>query len=146
MPYGAVFLVHQFLELHGCLRILRVLYSCGWAAFTFSLAILLWAGASLGSLWASVELDQPFARDTIAPKCRALSLYCLSPEKLLLVGGACSQTRCLPQPIVGASGRLVYVVIFHHHWGSSHFGLVLALVGTSYSLPGLWHHFEWASA
>ena len=32
--------------------------------------------------------------DWAAPNCRVLFLRC--PEKLLLVGGACSQTRCLP--------------------------------------------------
>lgn len=50
-------------------------------------------------------------RDAITLKCRVLPLY-LPFEKLLLVGGACSQTLCLPQHTAGATDGLVCVVIF----------------------------------
>ena len=41
---------------------------------------------------------------------------------------ACSQTRCLPQPIVLAPVRLVYLIIFSSPWGRNHFGVVLVPV------------------
>lgn len=72
--------------------------------------------------------DQAFPRDAITLKCRVLSLY-LPFEKLLLVGGACSQTLCLPQHTAGATDGLVCVVIFLSPQDRNHFGVVLSLLG-----------------
>ena len=68
----------------------------------------------------------------------------LSPKKLSLVSGACSQARCLPSDhwiglvwIVG----LVCVVIFPSVQGRNHAGVVLAPVRAACTLLGMWHRF-----
>lgn len=68
-----------------------------------------------------------FARDAVAGNYRTFSPT-LSPEKLLLVGGTYSQSRCLHPAIAEAAVRLLCVLIFPSPWVRSPFGVLLAHV------------------
>ena len=72
----------------------------------------------------------------------------LHPEKLSLVVKAHSQTGYLTpahfwdcSPLLDSLTAKVCVVIFHSHWGRSHFGVVLIPIRVVGTLPCLWHHF-----
>ena len=63
----------------------------------------------------------------------------LSPEKLLLVLGPAVRLDVCPSPLLGPAG-LVCVVIFPSPQGKSHFGVVLAPLRATCTLPGFWHY------
>lgn len=55
-----------------------------------------------------------------------------------------SQNMYLPQLSAGAAVGLLYVAIFSSSPGQKSFRVVLAPVGASRILPGLWYIFAWA--
>ena len=58
-----------------------------------------------------------------------------------LVGGACSQTSCLPPAHFWAEVRLVFMIIFPSPWGRKQLVVVLTPICDSCPLPGLCHCF-----
>lgn len=77
-----------------------------------------------------------FTRRVVALNCKVLSLCCSLRNFHWEAGSAVIPDVC-PQPIGGASVRPMCVVIFSSSWYRSHFGVVLAPVGTTYTLSGL---------
>ena len=70
----------------------------------------------------------------------------LYPEKLLLVGGACSHTRHLAQPTTKATVGLGVYGYLPLSLGQESLWSLLAPVRTACTLPGLRHHIGWALA
>ena len=70
-------------------------------------------------------------------------ILCIVPWEVLMMGRAWSQTRCLP-PAHYWCCRLVCMVIFSCLQGRSDFGVLLAPVRASCTMPDLWHLFQWA--
>ena len=92
------------------------------------------------------SLGLSYTRPGICQSCCSTNLQgafsMLSPEKLSLVGRACRQTRYLiPAHCWGCSQTGVCIVIFPFPQGRSHFGVILAPVGSACILASLWHHF-----
>lgn len=154
VPCSAVSLVHQNLVLQRWfLCVLLVPCCCGWAAFAFHPVIcngsffacyqpclfsfVLWA--KLGLPWDWVASDQPFAWVNISSRMQD-TLFVLSPEKLLLVNGACSQTRGLY--LAHCSGHSWSGVCSYPPLFLSQFAVMLPPVGVVCTLPG----FGWALA
>ena len=86
-----------------------------------------------------LQCHQAFARDVVALNCSVFS-----PEKLLLVGVTCSQTRCLPLALCwcqSLSGLCHYLSLSLRQaslWSD------VASIRDSCTLPGLWHCPGWA--
>ena len=95
----------------------------------FPVVLLGQSGTTLGSNWVRPGICQRFS----SPELQGMFLV-LSPEKLFLVGRATVWLVC------------VCVAIFLCPQGRSHFGVVLAPVGATWTLPGFWHHFGQALA
>ena len=72
------------------------------------------------------------------------TLPALSPQVLLLVGGACSQTRCLPPAHCWGCSQTGVCGFLPHSWDRSHFGVVLVRQGCLYAarlVTQLWMDF-----
>ena len=132
---------------------------CGWATFSLSpvfcngslcygqyLVPLVLVGQSRDALGLS------WVRQGVCQRCSSTkqqgTFPVLSLEKLSLVAGEGMGTAIRPvvglQPTAASSSDwLIYVVIFSSLWGKSHFGMVLAIVGAMWTLPGLWNHPVW---
>lgn len=83
-----------------------------------------------------------FIGDEVGLTSGTFPVFPCIPEKLLLVGGACSQTGLpAPGPLLGLQSDWC-VVIFPSPWNRTHFGVMLALVWAVRILPGLWHCFD----
>ena len=148
-PCSAMSPLHQNLVLQECfLCVLYMIYYCGWAAFAFSSVIyngslcLLQAGLGpcviiSGPVYGC--LDFSWVRLSICQRCKNTKLQesfpMLSPEKLLLVGGACGQTKCHPPGHWGHSQTGVYGYLTLS-WGRSHFRVLLASIGAAFKLSG----------
>ena len=94
-------------------------------------------------VWGLVESGQTFARDTIVPNSKVLSL-CAMESFHWWVEHAVRLVTCL-QPTVMTTVGLVCVVL-SLSIGRSHFEMVLAPVGAACKLQGLWHCFGWVLA
>lgn len=73
-------------------------------------------------------------------------LHPVSPERLLLAGAACCQTRRLSPAPSGAALGLVCVVVFPSPQGPSPCGVVSAPVEAACTPSCLWHSFGWTAA
>ena len=123
VPWRTVFLVHQNLVLQRVSSISDVCALLLWLSCSFLqsnclkwVSLLLWVGLGpcgvSGPVWGCLGLNwvRPgVCRNAVTPNYRGL-FPLFSFEKLLLVGGACSQMSCLPPALCGASW-LVCVVI-----------------------------------
>ena len=87
-----------------------------------------------------------FASNVVAPTELQGAFPVLSPEKLVLVGGSCNQTRCPTPAHCWGHSRTGVCGDCPLSWGRSHLGVVLGSCGVACSLPGLWHWFGWAWA
>ena len=151
--------VHQNLALQGCLLcVLSVPFCCSWATFTFSpviynvtlfaccgkgvvpMSLMGWPGAILGLTW----VRPAFARPAVLVNYRAVSLCCPLRNFCWWAGSAIRLDVC-PQPTSGAIVELVCVVIFPSPQDWSHFGVVLAPIGATCTMPHLFAKtfFQW---